>query len=73
MTKQSISTINVHHTDPPTVSRLTHSEDDDQREFFIIYVGVVKLFFDNDAELQLWVSTLITQMHSVLASPEPTP
>lgn len=70
MPKQTISTINVHQTDPPTVNRLSHAEGE---EFFIIYVGVVKLFFDSDAELQLWVSTLVTRMHSVLASPEPTP
>jgi len=73
MPKQSISRISVHQTEPPKVSRLTHGEDDDQPEFFIIHVGAVALFFDSDAELQLWVSTLVTRMNSVLASPEPTP
>jgi hypothetical protein len=69
MTKQNISTINVHHTEPPKVSRLTTGDD---AEFFIIHVGAVALFFDTDAELQLWVSTLVTRMHTVLAEPDPT-
>jgi len=70
MPKQSISTINVHQTEPPKVDRLSHTEGD---EFFIIRVGAVSLFFDTEAELQLWVSTLVTRMHSVLAEGELRP
>ena len=70
MPKQRISTINVHQTDPPTVTRLSHTVGE---EFFIIHVGAVGLFFDTEAELQLWVSTLVTRMHSVLAEGELRP
>jgi hypothetical protein len=68
MTTQHISTINVHLPDPPTVARLTN----DDSQFFIIHVGAVAVFFHTDAELQLWVSTLVTRMHTVLADDDPT-
>jgi len=70
MPKQRISTIAVHQTDPPKIDCLSHTVGE---KFFIVHIGVVSLFFDDEAELQLWVSTLVTQMHSALASPEPTP